>query len=229
MDHSWKEERHAVLQAAKEMVRRGLVTGTAGNVSARLPALDGRNLYLITPAAKSYETMTENDLVVVDDEVEPQDGEKVPSSESLLHLAVYQRRCDVRAIMHTHSVFASVAAVTGRPIPPVVDELVVYVGGQVEVAEYGMPSSQRLADNAAKALGDRKAVILRHHGLSAVGSSAQEALEICSLVERVAQIYFYAALSGMAATLPSEVVASEQEIYRMRSGIQKPFETGPTA
>lgn len=185
----------------------------------RLPPEGEAGRYLVTPAAAPYETMTPSDLVLVDAELEPVDGGGVPSTESLLHMAIYQARPDIDAVMHTHSVFATVAAVTGRAIPPVVDELVVYVGGPVDVAAYGAPASEELATAAVEALGDRRAVLLRHHGLCAAASTPAEALEICTLVERVARIYFYAEIAGGAKLLPGEVIAAEQQIYRMRAGL----------
>ena len=80
--------------------------------------------------------MTREDLVVVNGEIEPLGGEQIPSTESLLHHAIYRARPDVESVMHSHSLFATVAAVMGRPIPPVVDELAIYVGGSVDVADY---------------------------------------------------------------------------------------------
>lgn len=219
MSYSWSKERADLLAAVKAMSARGLVTGTAGNASARLRRAGEPDLYLVTPAAMAYDAMTESDLVVVDGDVEPVGGEGIPSSESLLHLAIYHARPDLQAVVHTHSVFATVAAVTGRAIPPIVDELVLYVGGAVEVAQYAPPSSQALADAAVKALGDRRAVLLRHHGLCAGAGSPHEALEVCSLVERIAQIYFYSSMAGAADTLPDDVIESEQAIYRMRADL----------
>ncbi len=219
MGERWAEERTRVLTAAREMATRGLVSGTAGNVSARLEQKGGPDLYLVTPAAMPYERMTADDLVVVDQEIEPVDSEGIPSTESMLHLAIYRARPEVKAVMHTHSVYATVAAVTGRPIPPIVDELVINIGGPVEVADYGAPASEELAEAAVQALGDRRAVLLRNHGLCGVGGNPGEALEVCTLVERVARVYFYAAMVGQPRTLPEDAIAAEQAIYRMRTGL----------
>ena len=224
MADQWISKREELLDAAKLMLGRGLVTGTAGNVSVRLSESAGWQdpaipAFMVTPGSTSYETMTVDDLVVVNGEIEPL-GEQIPSTESLLHHAIYQARPDVEAVMHSHSLFATVAAVTGRAIPPVVDELVIYVGGPVDVAEYGEPATDELAAAGVTALGEKGACLLRHHGMCAVGSSAARALEICTLVERVAQIYFYAALADEAHLLPADVVEREAAIYRMRSGFE---------
>lgn len=211
----WSEQRAALLAAAREMAARDLVAGTSGNISARLD----RGLYLVTPTSKPYATMSEADLVVVNDDLEPVDGAGVPSSESLLHLAIYQARSDLAAIAHTHSIYASAAAAAGITIPPILDEAVVQLGGPIECAEYGPPASEDLASKAVKALGDRRAVLLRNHGVVGGGNAPAEALDVCALVERIAQIYFFAQIAGGAKQLPGEVIETEKAIYRMRHGL----------
>ena len=225
LDSQWDIQREELLEAAKLMLSRGLVSGTAGNVSVRLSESSEwedpeKPAFLVTPGSVSYETMTRDDLVVVNGEIEPLGGEQIPSTESLLHHAIYRARPDVESVMHSHSLFATVAAVMGRPIPPVVDELAIYVGGSVDVADYAEPATDELAEAGVAALGQKGACLLRHHGMCAVGTSAARALEICTLVERVAQIYFYAALADGAHPLPADVIEREQAVYRMRSGFE---------
>ncbi len=202
-------------KAAREMERLGLVSGSSGNVSIRL---DEDGLMAITPMGVPYTELQEADVVVVDAELEPIEGDLVPSSESLLHLGIYRRRRDAGAVIHTHSVFSSVAAVTGRPIPPIVDEMVVYVGGEIRVSEYSLPGTEDLAANVCDALQDRSAALIRNHGAVGVGRTLKEALRVCTLIERVAKIHTYASMTGMAVELPADVVEREQAIYKMRTG-----------
>ncbi len=216
---AFEEERRSVLAAAREMARLGLVAGSSGNVSARVAAASGEELYLLTAAGLPYDGMTEGDLVLANSELEPLEGDRFPSSESLLHLAIYRARGDVRSVIHTHSLYASAAAVAGKAIPPIVDEMVMAVGGSAEVADYGFPGSEELAANAVRALGDRRAVLLRNHGLCVAAGSPQEALGLAVLVERVAQIYFVAEAAGGAVGLPGDSVEAEEAVYRMRIGL----------
>ena len=200
------------------MSEMGLVTGTSGNVSVRLaPSDSGAPLMAVTPAATPYETMQADDIVVTDFEVDPIEGELMPSSESLLHVVIYQARPDVGAVVHTHSVYASVLAVSGLDIPPMLDEVVVNIGGPIRVSEYGFPGSEALAQNVSDALGDRKAAIIANHGAVGVGKDLDEALKICALVERVSEIFVHASAMGQIIHLPSEAVDAEQAIYRMRN------------
>ena len=214
----WQSERTIVVQAAQQLLRLGLVAATSGNVSLRLEGDEKEGLIAVTPASTDYETMTPEDIVVVDYDVDVIEGDAVPSSESLTHVAVYKARSDISAVIHTHSIYASVLAVAGVPLPPILDELVAYLGGPVEVAEYGFPSSEDLGEKAIQAMGERNAVFIRNHGVLAAGRDMPDALRACELVERAAQIYIQARALGSVRTLPSEVVEAELNIFRMRQG-----------
>ncbi len=213
MDGKFLTERATVARAAREMERLDLVSGSSGNVSMRI---GDEGLMAITPMGVPYAGMEESDIVVVDRDLEPVEGDLPPSSESLLHLDIYARREDVAAVVHTHSVFSSVAAVIGREIPPILDEMVVYIGGGIRVSRYAFPGTQELAENVCEALEERNAALIRNHGAVGVGSTVEEALRVCALVERVAKIHTYAALSGRVDTLPSEIVEREQAVYKMK-------------
>ena len=220
MSNQWETQRREVTWAAREMASRGLVSGSSGNVSVRLSPQDAPTLLVaITPSGKPYSRLEEADIVVIDEYGEPVEGDGVPSSETLLHLALYHARPDVVAVIHTHSLFASVAAVAGMEISPILDELATTLGGPVRVAGYGFPGSAELADKVALALGDRAAALVRNHGAVGVGGSAQEALEVCTLLERAAQIFVYASLLGRATPVPQDSIEAEQSIYRMTHGL----------
>ena len=219
MKSMWAAEKRAVVEAAREIASLGLVGGSSGNVSLRLqPAERDRELLAITPLGKPWSDLQDEDIVIVDFDIEPVEGDLVPSSETLLHVGAYRRRADVNAVVHTHSVYCSVAAVTGLEIPPIIDEMVIYVGGAVRVSEYAFPGSQELADAVCAALGDRNAALIRNHGAVSVGRDLRKAIDVCALVERVAQIYVYSSLLGTPQTLPADVVEAEQAVFRMRQG-----------
>ena len=203
-----------------ELARTSLVAGSSGNASMRLKSPEG-DLMLITPMGRTLEGLAPNDLVVVDLEGEPVEEELPPSSESALHLMAYHRRPDVGGVVHTHPIFATAAAVAAEEIPPIIDEVVIKVGGRVKVAEYAFPGTEELAEKACDALEDRMAVLLRHHGLMTVGPSIDEAMDNSLVVERLAQIFFYASLLKEAKPLPPEIIKMEEELYRMRRAVEK--------
>jgi L-fuculose-phosphate aldolase len=220
MSGDFLKERQQVLDAVQRIVAAGLVSGASGNVSRRIATPNGE-LFAVTASRVPYHRFGIDDVLVVDAEIDPVVGDGIPSSESLAHMAVYAARPDVGAVIHTHSVYASAFAVAAQPIPCVLDEQVVFLGGAVAVAEYGASASQRLADNAVAALGDRAAVLLKHHGVLGVGSDLEEAVAVVDLVERVAKVRLLSMQLGAAHELPAPVVSAEQLVYRMMKGFKQ--------
>ena len=201
-----------VAEVARKMAELGLVSGTSGNVSARLPDA----LVAITPMGRSYEGMSADDIVVVDGDLYPVEGDLMPSSESLLHVAIYEARPDVGGIVHTHAVYSSAVAVAGLGIPPIVDEMVVVLGGEIRVSEYAPPASEELAQRVCSALGNRDAALIRNHGAVGVGATPEDALDASILTERTAKIFVMSSILGRATALPDEVAESEATIFEMR-------------
>ena len=219
MSLEFVSERQEVLDAVRRIVEAGLVAGASGNVSRRVTTPDG-DLFAVTASRVPYHRFTIDDVLVVDAEIDPVVGDGVPSSESLAHMAVYRSRPDVGAVIHTHSVYASAFAVAGQAIPCVLDEQVVTLGGAVEVAEYGASASEDLAEKAVAALGERAAVLLRHHGVLGVGADLEEAVAVVELVERVAKVRVLSMQVAGARELPAAIVAKERAVYRMMKGIK---------
>ena len=212
----WQRQKREVVQTARKLLERGLVSATSGNVSVRLPTKGDRQLFAITPSSVPYEDMKVEEILVVDEDVDVIEGEGVPSSESLTHIAVYKARQDVWCVIHTHSLYASVLAVAAVDLPPIIDEMVVYLGGPVKVAEYGFPSTEELGEKTVAALEDRNAVLIRNHGVVSTGAGVFEAMRACELVERAAQIFVQARAFGHVQELPPEAVEAERQIFKMR-------------
>ena len=137
-----------------------------------------------------------------------------------MHLGVYRARPDVGAVVHTHSRYATTMALLRRPIAPVLDEMVVYLGGQVEVARYGSSGSEELAGHVVEALGDRSAVLLASHGVLTTGKDLAKAFKNAELVEHIAQIVVTASsLGGELTPLPDEVLEAEKDMYAIVKGM----------
>jgi L-fuculose-phosphate aldolase len=204
-----------LLEVAQEMSSSGLVEGTAGNVSARLP--DGN--VVLTPSSLDYATMSVDDLVVCDLDGNVVEGHRSPTTEKALHLSALARHTDVHAAMHCHAKHCTMFALARKPIPPVIEEVVVYLGGEVGVAEYKTTGSVELADEVAQHVGDRAAVLMANHGLFVVGRDAANALKLAHLVERTAEIVYGAEQLGGIVPLPDKIVEQFSSYYRMgRSG-----------
>jgi len=205
-----------VVEASKKMHATGLVTAVWGNVTARVP---GTDLIVATPSGVEYETMTEDMLVVIDLNSEERVGGTLkPTSELLLHLAIYRARADVFGVMHTHSLYASACAVVHKEIPPLVEDMAQVVGGSVSVAKYALPGGTELANNAVKALGNKNAVLLANHGMVGVGDTVAEALRVSQVVEKSAQIFAVAKQLGNPFLLSHEDVEWLRDAYKTSYG-----------
>ncbi len=218
---AWEKGKGVVRRTAQRMLEKGLVVGTSGNVSLRLPPEGGRELLAITPNRRYYEDLKVSDIQVIDFEAEPVEGELAPSIETMLHIGIYRARKDVGAVIHTHSLFASVLAVAGLGIPPILDEQIISLGGEVKVARYAPPGSEELVQNALEALEERNAVLLANHGVVGVGRDMREALTVCEVVERMAQVYLLGRLLGRINPLPSDVVEGEKAIFKLLHTVDK--------
>lgn len=201
----------AVLDAAKDMLRRGLVEGTAGNISAR--RADGN--VVITPSSVDYRDMRLDDLVLIDPGgavLQAAEG-RSPSSEMQLHLACYRAFDDIGSVIHSHPVWATMFAIAHEPIPACIDEFAVYCGGDVRCTDYAASGTPDVGTNAVKALQGRGAALIANHGLVAVGPRPDKVLHITALVERTAQIVWGARALGGPVPIPEDVNRNFAAVY----------------
>jgi L-fuculose-phosphate aldolase len=209
----WQEEKKTVLETSRKMLDEGLVVGTAGNVSIRLPIETGRQLLAITPSMRPYDSLDVNDIQILDFETKKVEGNLEPSMETGLHIGIYKVRQDVNAIVHTHSIYASAISVAGLNIPPILDDQVVFLGGEIKVAGYAISGSNEQMVNVLAALEDRNAVLLANHGAVGTGGSIDEAFTVCELIEKTARIYLLALSAGSVNELPTKAIRVEKELY----------------
>ena len=174
---------------------------------------------MLTPSSLDYLTMTLDDLVVCDLDGNVVEGDRSPTTEKTLHLGAAQATDDINAIMHCHAKHCTMFALTRQPIPAVIEEFVVYVGGDVPVADYQTTGTDDLAEEVAERVADRGAVLMANHGLFAVGKDPQDALHIANLVERTAEIVWGARRLGEIVPLPE---ADQQAVRRSTTATAAP-------
>jgi L-fuculose-phosphate aldolase len=206
--------RAEVLATAKAMHASGLVVGTSGNVSGRLA--DGG--VCLTPSSLAYGHMTDDDLVVVELDGRRRAGHRSPSTELALHLECYRRFPEVGGVVHSHAPHASMFAVAHRPVPAIVEEAVVHLGGGVPLCPYTPTGTDDLAVAVADRLADRGAVLMANHGLVAVGRSPDDALHVSLVAERTAWIAWGALALGGVVPLPEDRVSDFAGVYRLLRG-----------
>lgn len=183
-----------VMNVAKQAQREGMCKHKSGNFSA---CDEETGLVVITPTSVDREDLVVPDMVVMDldaNVVENQTGLR-PTSESLMHLKIYQTRPDVRAIAHTHSQFATTFAVLEKPIPAVVYEIANLncSKARIPVAPYGRPGTPALADSVVDSVKEADVLLLQGHGSVAVDEdNIDEAyLKVC-YIEELAELYYHA-------------------------------------
>ncbi|HPH66949.1 MAG TPA: class II aldolase/adducin family protein [Kofleriaceae bacterium] len=194
--------RTAVAAAARDLHARGWVANHDGNISVR----DG-NSYVATPTATSKRLITDANVIELDAAGRVLGQGKV-FGEIGLHLAVYERRPDVAAVVHAHPPHATALACSGRNLidEPFIAEAVVSLGARIPLVEYAQPG-----DAAKKALGpwceQVDAVLLGNHGVLTWGADLEQALMRMELVEHLARIALAAAPIGGVRTLPEGALA----------------------
>lgn len=201
----YQELREEVASVARDLISSGLVTGTSGNVSARTPEGD----VLITPSGLDYASMTPDDVVLVDLDMNVLEGSLVPSTETPMHTGIYRARRNVDAVVHTHSRFATTLACLGWEMPPV-HYMLTTLGpdGRIPLAPYVLYGTEQLAENAASALGEsHNACLLANHGTITVGESAEKAFARTVVLEEMAELYYRTRLAGEPVLLDPEQVA----------------------
>ena len=154
-----------IIEGGKRLLKEGLVARTWGNISIRVDD----SWMLITPSGRPYETLTKEDIVLVNYHTSAYEGPVRPSSEKGLHCEIYRTRKEVHAVIHTHQVNASTVAAARREVPPVLDDMAQIIGPTVRVADYALPSTRKITKNTVKALRGRKAALMANHGAVCVG------------------------------------------------------------
>jgi L-fuculose-phosphate aldolase len=195
--------RRAVVGTARAMSSSGLSPGRSGNVSCRW-----KEGMLITPTGLAYDAIKPRDIVFVAGDGATPGKQKKPSSEWRFHLAAYRARPDVNAVVHTHSLHATVLAAAGRAIPAFHYMVAVAGGADIPLLPYATFGTEELARQVADGLAARNACLMANHGAIAVGASLETALELAQEVEVLAEQYYKVlTLGGPSLLSDAEMLA----------------------
>ena len=195
---SEKKLRRDIITTALTMSHRGLSPGRSGNVSARFG-----NGMLITPTGMAYDDIEPADIVFVDGDGAVMGDQRKPSSEWRFHLFAYDARPDRHAIVHTHSLHATVLACVNKPIPAFHYMAAVAGGKDIPVVPYATFGTDELGQHVAKGLKERDACLMASHGQIAVGETLASALELAFEVEMLAEQYYKILLLGSVGASPT--------------------------
>jgi len=183
-----------IVQYSRQMLKDGLTRGTFGNISV----LVGDRLMAVSPSGVDYEQMTPDDVPVIDFDGHIVEGSLRPSSETPMHISIYQQRPDTGAIVHTHSPYATAFAIAGKPIPAMHYGVGRLGGDVIPVTEqYELFGSPELARSAVAALGTvYTGVLLRNHGTVAIGPNLNKAYSDALTIEAMAELALLSSAVG---------------------------------
>jgi L-fuculose-phosphate aldolase len=206
--------RQEIVRIGRLLYERGLIVAGEGNISARL----GDDLIVTTPSGACKGMLEPEELVIVGLEGQVQAGGRRPSSELQMHLAVYQHRLDVQAVVHAHPPIAVACTLAGVPMDACVLPEMVLTLGSVPTAPFALAGTHEMYLAIAPLLPHHNAILLTHHGALTVGDTLMRAYMRMEQVEQFAKILLAAHQLGGAQPLPPEHLARIDEFRRNRSG-----------
>jgi L-fuculose-phosphate aldolase len=198
----------AVVATAQAMSQRGLSPGRSGNISARW-----ETGMLITPSGMAYDELTPADIVFVGADGSVAANSRKPSSEWRFHLAAYAARPDIAAIVHTHSLHATVLACAHKPIPAFHYMVAVAGGADIPCVPYATFGTEDLSRHVVAGLAARNACLMANHGAIAVAGSLTAALELAADVEVLAEQYMKVLMLGAPKLLSAAEMAAVLEKF----------------
>lgn len=199
-----------IVEYGKKLVQAGLTKGTGGNLSV----FDREaGTIAISPTGIDFFEIKPEDVVIIDINGKIVEGDKQPSSEWEMHLKQYQTREDMDAVIHAHTMYATVLACL-RWTLPATHYMIAVAGPDVKVAEYAPYGTPELAAHATEAMVGRKAVLLANHGVLAGSNDLLNAFNIVEEVEYCSQVYVNAKSIGEPVVLSDEEMAAMAERFK---------------
>jgi L-fuculose-phosphate aldolase len=207
MDKIWEHEgtlRRDLARLGKRLYKLGFMPGTSGNLSVRL---DSRFI-LATPTGVSKSMLSKEDMVIVDLDGKQYSGSRKVTSEIGMHLAVYSRRLDINAVVHSHPPVATAFACAGRALDqPLCSEAIMTLG-QVPLAPYATTGTEEVADSLADYIPHHDAILMANHGVVTSGKTLMDAFMKMETVEHFAQITLIVGQLGSAAPIGKDQLAA---------------------
>jgi L-ribulose-5-phosphate 4-epimerase len=197
--------REQVCALHAELVRYDLVAWTAGNVSGRVP---GEDVMVIKPSGVGYDDLTPASMVVCALDGTVLEGELSPSSDTASHAFVYRSMEGVGGVVHTHSTYASAWAARGEEIPCVLTAMADEFGGSIPVGPFALIGGEEIGEGVVSTLRGKRsqAVLMRNHGVFAVGKDARDAVKAAVMCEDVARTVHIARQLGEPLAIAPDAV-----------------------
>lgn len=207
----FENEKKEVIKAGMKLDRYGLIALSGGNVSYRMPSGE----ILVTPSGMIYEDMVTSDVLVVDLDGKVLEGNRRASVDTQALLHIFRNRPDVNAVIHTHQPYATAIGLVEDEVVCNLTTLANATRGSVKVAPYSSAASLDMGIKALENLGDALAVVLKHHGVIAVGDSLKQALYACIYLEEACKTILLAKSTGKEmALMKQNQVDAAVEVFK---------------
>lgn len=211
------DARRRVAALHAELPRWELVVWTAGNVSERVPGVDGHpDLLVIKPSGVSYDELDADAIVVCDLDGNLVEGTRSPSSDTAAHAYVYRHMPHVGGVVHTHSTYATAWAARGEEIPCVLTMMGDEFGGPIPVGPFAIIGDDSIGRGIVETLRDHRspAVLMQNHGPFTIGPDARSAVKAAVLLEEVARTVHISRQLGDPLPIPQQAIDSLYDRYQ---------------
>ncbi|MGZ7069591.1 MAG: class II aldolase/adducin family protein [Methanobacterium sp.] len=185
--------------ASHIVYNKGLTPGKSGNISCKFYDGDVPKV-AITKTNISKGMVGIEDIIIVDMEGNVLEGEGKPSSETFLHLNIYNERDEINAIVHTHSPYAAGFSMSGKELKRL-EGFGPIENPYIPSVKYSKPGSSELAIGTAEKMIDEDAVILKNHGVVTAGVDLCEAVLLAEFIEDIAKTQFIAHVLSLKSKL----------------------------
>lgn len=191
----------------------GTKLGSGGNISMKIA---GEDKIAVTPSSLPYKDMKLEDICIVDFDQKVLEGRQ-PTLELSMHLAVYKKRPETGAVVHTHQLYASILSVMNMDtaLPVVFDEIAFSIGDEIAFIPYSLSGTPELAAFVESALSNKcKCYIMKNHGALALGKNLELACLYAEMLEKITMVYYCAMNTGKSISLlPDDITHVVRQLF----------------
>jgi len=214
--------RNQIVSICQKLDKKGFVANHDGNVTFK----DG-DVIFATPTAEAKSDITAEMIIELDCDGKKISGIGKPFSEIQLHVAAYNARSDIKAVVHAHPPYATARGLLNRPLDEIgIPEAIVSIGNKIPIAEFVMPGDERNNDIIADMFSDGDIVILPGNGVLTIGDTPNQAYLRLELVEHLCKIYSIAEQTGKPMQLDEDHVDVLMK-KRAKAGFKVPASYSP--
>jgi len=206
----FEDKRKEIIKAGIKLDRYGLIALSGGNVSLRMESGE----ILVTPSGMVYEDLKPSDILVINMDGNVLDGTLAASVDTQALLYIYRHMPKVNSIIHTHQPYATAVSLVADELPCCITTLANATKGAVKVCPFVSAASIDMGVQTVEHAGDTLAVILKNHGVIALGDSLKQALYACIYLEEAAKTYVIArSMGGEIAMLTPDQIDQAVKIF----------------